>query len=175
MVTRTRTRPTPKPALVETGVSGQALPLVRDSNTEAPEVSDRDAAVETYKVGYGKPPIHTRYQKGTTGNPKGRPAKSKSLPDLFQAELDRKIVAIVGGKRKRIAKAEAIAKQQVDRALKGDERALNSIIKLTQLRQRQGGGTSRGPEEPQPRPTEISPRAYDSMVEAYLKSIRGED
>jgi hypothetical protein len=26
-----------------------------------------------YKVGYGRPPVHTRFQKGTSGNPGGKP------------------------------------------------------------------------------------------------------
>ncbi|MGJ3627161.1 DUF5681 domain-containing protein [Sphingomonas sp. MMS24-JH45] len=33
----------------------------------------------TYEVGYGKPPIHARFQKGQSGNPKGRKKGSKNL------------------------------------------------------------------------------------------------
>ena len=29
-----------------------------------------------YEVGYGKPPKNTQFQKGVSGNPKGRPKKS---------------------------------------------------------------------------------------------------
>ena len=34
-----------------------------------------------YKVGPGKPPLHTRFQKGRSGNPRGRSAKN--LPVLL--------------------------------------------------------------------------------------------
>jgi hypothetical protein len=36
-----------------------------------------------YAIGYGKPPVETRFQKGQSGNPEGRPRGRKSLVTLL--------------------------------------------------------------------------------------------
>jgi hypothetical protein len=36
-----------------------------------------------YAVGYGKPPVETRFQKGQSGNPQGRPRGTKKLVTLL--------------------------------------------------------------------------------------------
>jgi hypothetical protein len=36
-----------------------------------------------YAVGYGKPPVETRFQKGQSGNPEGRPRGTKKLVTLL--------------------------------------------------------------------------------------------
>jgi hypothetical protein len=33
-----------------------------------------------YEVGYGRPPVATRFRPGGVGNPKGRPKKKKTWP-----------------------------------------------------------------------------------------------
>ena len=38
------------------------------------------------KVGYGKPPKHTRFQSGQSGNPKGRPKGQSSAAKLIEME-----------------------------------------------------------------------------------------
>lgn len=39
---------------------------------------------ETYDVGYKKPPKHSRWPKGRSGNPKGRPRKERGRMSLDQ-------------------------------------------------------------------------------------------
>ena len=49
-----------------------------------------------YAVGYGKPPVHTRFQKGKSGNPKGRPRGMKNMSTLLSTALSATIVVANG-------------------------------------------------------------------------------
>jgi hypothetical protein len=44
-----------------------------------------------YDVGYGKPPPHTQFQKGVSGNPRGRPKGSKNLKTLARKVMNTKV------------------------------------------------------------------------------------
>lgn len=81
-------------------------------------------------VGYKKPPISGQFQKGKSGNPKGRPLKKLSLPDAFFKELNQDITVSEAGKTKRITKAEAYFKSIIAKAVaKGDPKLLDFIFK----------------------------------------------
>ena len=80
------------------------------------------------EVGYKRPPKHTRFAPGRSGNPRGRPRKSKQLEDLIEMELDEKIAVKEGGRETFITKREAIVKQFLNRALKGDPKALQLVL-----------------------------------------------
>ncbi|HEY3638694.1 MAG TPA: DUF5681 domain-containing protein [Rhizomicrobium sp.] len=41
----------------------------------------------SYSVGRGRPPLHTRFQKGQSGNPSGKPGPAKLAKERFQRAL----------------------------------------------------------------------------------------
>ena len=45
-----------------------------------------------YDVGYGKPPRHTRFKKGQSGNPRGRPSGSKNLATVLSEALNELVI-----------------------------------------------------------------------------------
>jgi hypothetical protein len=81
-----------------------------------------------YDVGYGKPPVASRFQKGRSGNPRGRAKGSKNLAQLIEQELDRKITVTENGQRRTITKREGIAKQLVNKAVAGDPKAIPFLV-----------------------------------------------
>lgn len=73
-----------------------------------------------YEIGYSKPPKQTRFKKGRSGNPTGRPKGSKSLKTFLMAALEEKVIVNENGLSKQISKREAAAKQLANRAAMGD-------------------------------------------------------
>jgi hypothetical protein len=85
-------------------------------------------APRDYKVGYGKPPRHTRFKKGQSGNPRGRPSGSKNLKTLLNEALNERVVVTEEGGRRNITKREAIVTQLVNRSATADLRALKILL-----------------------------------------------
>ena len=87
-----------------------------------------------YEVGYRKPPKTTRFSKGRSGNPKGRPKDSKNLVTMIDQELDKQVVVQENGKQLRLNKREALVKRFVNNALNGDAKAMSALISMDQVR-----------------------------------------
>jgi hypothetical protein len=85
-----------------------------------------------YQVGYGKPPRHTRFKRGQSGNPRGRPRESKNLPTLLTEALNERVIVAENEGRRKITKREAIITQLVNRSAKADLRAIKILLDIIQ-------------------------------------------
>jgi Family of unknown function (DUF5681) len=92
---------------------------------------------ESTRVGYRNPPQHTRFKKGQSGNPKGRPKGALNLATVLARTLREKVVINEHGQRKVVTKLEAAIKQLVNKAAAGDLAALRHLAGLVQSAEEQ--------------------------------------
>jgi len=81
-----------------------------------------------YKVGYRKPPSHTRFVKGQSGNPRGRAPGAKNMKTLLTKALNELVVVTDNGGRRKVSKREAIITQLVNRSAKADFKAIQILL-----------------------------------------------
>jgi len=91
-------------------------------------MTDRES--DHSSVGYGRPPLHTRFKKGQSGNPRGRVKNAKSWKTLLASALDEKVTVNENGESRRITKREAAAIQLANRVAMGDHAALRLMVDL---------------------------------------------
>jgi Family of unknown function (DUF5681) len=97
-----------------------------------------------YQVGPGRPPLHTRFQKGQSGNPGGR--RTKSLPALLADALNETVVMTIDGRRRELTKREAIVAQMVDKSASAGLRATKMLIDMMKDVEHKAGDAAPPPE-----------------------------
>ncbi len=86
-------------------------------------------------VGYCNPPKHSRFKKGISGNPSGRPKKRPIVVDPAEVleQIDgEEIIVINNGKRKRMTKIEIDFRQLIASATKGDVKSARLVFKMVE-------------------------------------------
>ncbi len=94
------------------------------------------------KVGYCQPPEHSRFKKGQSGNPKGRPKGTINMNTILKKTLSETIDVEENGETKTISKMEAAVRKLIDEAIAGDMQAFRVLSVLTQALQDPATGRS---------------------------------
>lgn len=84
----------------------------------------------SYKVGYGSPPRENQFKPGKSGNPSGRPRKSKNPDTIAKEEINRMIVVNDNGHRYKMSALQACLRQIVNMAIKGNAQSQRMVISL---------------------------------------------
>jgi hypothetical protein len=85
-----------------------------------------------YEVGYGKPPKHTQFKKGQSGNPKGRRKAPRALDfiGLLRKSMSKKVKVRIDGDVAYFSKLEAGAEQLANKLASGDIRTIRMVLPL---------------------------------------------
>jgi hypothetical protein len=75
---------------------------------------------DSYEVGFGKPPERTRFKKGRSGNPKGRPRKKPDLYSELTKVLRENVTITVEGQQNKVTVQQALLLRLRDQALRGE-------------------------------------------------------
>jgi Family of unknown function (DUF5681) len=86
-----------------------------------------------YRIGYGRPPEHTRFQPGLSGNPTGKRKGTRNLSTDVKRALLVPVKLKDGGKARNVSTQQAALMRLREKALKGDARSLDRLIELARL------------------------------------------
>jgi Family of unknown function (DUF5681) len=91
-------------------------------------------AQDSNPVGYGKPPVHTRFRKGKSGNPTGKRKhrEAERAEALIRQEAYRLLTVRDGDKVTRMPALQAVIRSQIAAAAKGNVTAQRALVKIVQ-------------------------------------------
>ncbi|NTZ42335.1 hypothetical protein G7A66_04350 [Altererythrobacter sp. SALINAS58] len=77
----------------------------------------------------------TRFEKGTSGNPAGRPKQRRPHVSAFDIIFDKTLTMTQGGRERELTVDEALQMQTYQAALKGSKMAIRKVLKMIEKRE----------------------------------------
>ncbi len=90
-------------------------------------MSEKKNPTGDYPYGYARPPEHSKWTKGKSGNPKGRPKKQ---PYHVASILDAPVQINTKGKKRYVSSFEAGFRRLAQKAVQGNTSAIIKFIRL---------------------------------------------
>src|SRR5215208_5925759 len=87
-----------------------------------------------YEVGKYRPPKHSQFKPGHSGNPKGRRKKSAHVGATMDQLLNQKVSVLVDGEKRKMTGIEALLRKSFAEALKGDHRMMKMFLDFAKRR-----------------------------------------
>jgi hypothetical protein len=85
-------------------------------------------AATSTKAGRGHRPENTRFRKGVSGNPEGRPKGSKNVSTLMMQAARHPVLVDIDGKSRKITAIHATTLQLATKAAHGDPKAIGAFL-----------------------------------------------
>jgi hypothetical protein len=123
---------------------------------------------ERYEVGYRRPPKHTRFPKGRSGNPAGRRKGSRNLKTDLHEELNTKVSITENGRRKTVTKQQFLIKRLTNDAMQGNQKASSTVLGLVAHFERTADFG------PDPLPTKNDEQILRRFIERARRHKKGE-
>jgi Family of unknown function (DUF5681) len=95
--------------------------------------------------GYGRPPVHTQFQPGKSGNSRGRPKASKDLQARLKKAAAEKVVVQEAGRERKVDKLDVALTQMMNKAAQGQPSFLK--MALTQIQKAEAAEPTATPQE----------------------------
>lgn len=95
------------------------------------------------EVGFAKPPAASRFAKGRSGNPRGRPKGSRNKQAPYETVLGQKVTVRTDDTTRRVSAAEAFLLHMIKRGLEGDVSAARAMLDALEAQSGSAGGGRR--------------------------------
>jgi hypothetical protein len=122
-----------------------------------------------YDVGYGRPPRHSRFKPGQSGNPRGRSRDAKNASTIVREALTAKVKLKDNGRSRTMSKLEVSMTQLANKAAGGDLKAIGMVLSLYRDVEAEAAGRS------QEEPLDHADREILEMLLQKVRAAGGSD